>query len=159
MLIVATSGSYAANSADAPVDNRSTYHINDDVDLIYVSKTKYPKARVVIQLLYPQLVNNNDETDDNMAMNSQNSSSQHVDAFNQLVTHVIQEEVDHFTKQSDQQFYHQKTLAKDKVRNRLAIDYSSAIINLEEDPLISVRFIIQGYATGMKQPYGMPLVS
>src|SRR5687768_7811485 len=40
---------------DSPVDNKSTYHLSDAIDLIAKTDVRYDKPRVVIRLAYPYL--------------------------------------------------------------------------------------------------------
>lgn len=161
MLLTLTSPLFAGSGEDSPVDNKSTYHISDSIDLVSANDIQYEKPKVVIKLVYPKFSNSNDsdvsaentDTPTNTPSEPAGSSSIIIDAFNQAVTKVIREEITAFKQQvADAQTY-QHTLEKSKVKNRLSVDYSSAIINLEEKPLISIRFIIQGYATGMAHPY------
>jgi hypothetical protein len=161
MLLTLVSPIFAESNDDSPVDNKSTYHITDSIDLITANDVQYEKPKVVIKLVYPKFSNSNDshiiaentDTPTNTPSEPAGSSSIIIDAFNQAVTKVIHEEITAFKQQvADAQTY-QHTLDKAKVKNRLSVDYSSAIINLEEKPLISIRFIIQGYATGMAHPY------
>jgi len=144
---------------DSPVDNKSTYHLSDSVDLISKSDVQYDKPRVVIRLAYPKLANsfgsnmNTDNIDDPMKTDTTNNvdpSNNVVDTFNTEITRIINEEIEHFKQKIAESG---NTAGESKPRNRLAIDYSSAIVNLETQPIISIRFIVQGYVAGLKQPY------
>ncbi len=159
MLLTLSFSALAESVDDSPIDNKSTYHISDKIDLISASDVQYPKPRLIVKLVFPRLSNSDDSepsaenTDSPDAPQAADNTSLTVDAFNQLVTKTVNEEIDSFKqKMADAQAY-QKTLDKTKVKNRLTIDYSSAIINLDHDPIISIRFIIQGYATGMAHPF------
>lgn len=120
------------------VDNKSTYHLGDDIDLVSTSDVKYYKPRIIIKMIYPRLtsVENKEKTI----------------VFNEQVKKILNEEIAMFKKKVAEKQEYQKTLEKSKVRNRLTIDFNSAVVSLEDRPIISVRFIIQGYITGMKNP-------
>lgn len=162
MMLTLSSLAAAETTDDSPVDNKSTYHISDSIDMISASDVQYEKPRIVIKMMFPRLGNSNDSDQSSEVSNTENSNTStdtrdntsiKIDSFNQLVTKVINEEINGFKQRvTDAQSY-QQTIDKTKIKNRLTIDYSSAVINLEENPLISIRFVIQGYVTGMKQPF------
>ncbi len=141
---------------DTPVDNKSTYHISDTIDLVTKTDVQYEKPRITIRLVYPSM-NANDEriaiSDETIDKTTGNVGDSKVDIFNRDVTDIIHQEIKTFQQRVAEAGGYQGTIDKSKVRNRLSIDYSSAIVNLEREPIISVRFIIQGFMTGMKQPF------
>lgn len=142
--------------SDSPVDNKSTYHITDTIDLVTKADVQYEKPRITIRLVYPSM-NGNDEriaiSDETIDKTTGNVGDSKVDIFNRDITDIIHQEIKAFQQKIAEAGGYQGTLEKTKVRNRLSIDYSSAIVNLERDPIISIRFIIQGFMTGMKQPF------
>lgn len=129
---------FAKAEEDFSVDNKSTYHLGDDIDLVSTSDVKYYQPRIIVKMIYPQLtsVENKDKTE----------------VFNEQVGLILKEEIDYFKQKVNEQQEHQKTVEKSKIRNRLTIDFTSAVVSLEDRPIISVRFIIQGYITGLKNP-------
>ena len=161
-LLVAASWACAQSTDDSPVDNKSTYHISDAIDLVSATDTKYDKSRIIIKMVFPRLNNSDDSESMNKFDDSDTSKADatppsstglETDAFNQLITSIINEEITYFKQKVGDAADFQKTVDKTKIRNRMTIDYNSAVINLEEQPLISIRFIIQGYVTGMAHPY------
>ncbi len=158
----------AANAVeDSPVDNKSTYHIGENIDLVSAHDIQYEKPKIMVKMVFPRLSSSietvkptTDKTNqDDVITGSNNETPVEatddiiINAFNEAVTKIINEEVVSFKQRvADAQDY-QKTLEKSKVKNRLTIDYNSAIINLDEAPIISIRFIIQGYMTGMAHPF------
>jgi hypothetical protein len=158
----------AANAVeDSPVDNKSTYHIGENIDLVSAHDIQYEKPKIMVKMVFPRLSSSietvkptTDKTNqDDVITGSNNETPTEatddiiINAFNEAVTKIINEEVVSFKQRvADAQDY-QKTLEKSKVKNRLTIDYNSAIINLDEAPIISIRFIIQGYMTGMAHPF------
>ncbi|HTM63119.1 MAG TPA: RsiV family protein [Gammaproteobacteria bacterium] len=151
-----------AEIEDSPVDNKSTYHISDNIDLVSAHDTQYAK-KVVIKMVYPRLssndntevirneIKNND--DDQMPADNEISPSSSVNSFNEQVTQLINEEIKIFKQKVADARDYQAKLESSKVKNRLAIDYNSAIINLDESPIISIRFVMSGYVTGMEHPF------
>ncbi len=122
-------------------DDRQTYHLSDAVDLITQQKVDYDKPRIVIREVYPELQNFDAE------------EQQGVDGFNHRVSNIITEEADQFKSGVTKTRDYQLTLPKSKVKNELAIDYNVSAIKSGANLIISVRFSIQGYATGMAHPY------
>ena len=145
---------------DSPVDNKSTYHLTDSIDLIAKSDVRYDKPRVVIRLSYPYLAENiaadispmmkDDPAIKENGVDPVASSGSLAMTFNEEATKMINEEIRFFKDKVAQAGVAAKP---SKTRNRLTIDYSSAIVNLEKQPIISVRFIIQGYVNGTKEAY------
>lgn len=140
----------AANANDdSPVDNKSTFNISHQIDLVFARDIQYAKPHVMIKMVFPRLV---DEAAKSHS-NSTDDSSYNINVFNEEVARLLKEEIDHFKKRVADSQNFQKKVEASKIRNRLTIDYNSAIINLEDKPIISIRFIIQGYITGMTHPY------
>lgn len=154
-----------AEIKDSPVDNKSTYHINDKIELISAHDIQYEKPKIMIKMVYPKLsgddsdqeavkkiVDNDDGSDENKIAQEISPRSS-VNAFNEEVTKVITEEINYFKQRVGEAQDYQQTLDKSKVKNRLTIDYNSAVMNLEDQPIISIRFVMQAYVTGMAHPY------
>lgn len=157
-----------AEVEDSPVDNKSTYHISENIDLISAHDIQYEKPKIMIKLVFPRLSTsngsseevvkknvdeNNDPDSEAFVANEVVTSSDSVNAFNEQITQIIKEEIGYFKDKVADANSYQATLDKAKVKNRLTIDYNSAVINLEDDPLVSIRFVIHGYVTGMPHPY------
>lgn len=147
---------------DSPVDNKSTYHINENVDLVAAHDIQYEKPKIMIKMVFPRLSstdnavhNSKNNEDDNEFEDSFNESniSTSVNTFNESVAQIIKEEIGYFKEKVAAAEDYQKTLEKSKVKNRLTIDYNSAIMNLDAMPIISIRFVMQAYITGMAHPY------
>lgn len=154
-----------AEIIDSPVDNKSTYHLNDKIELISAHDTQYEKPKIMIKMVYPKLSGDdsddevvkktadNDNGSDENNITQEASPRSSVNAFNEEVTKIITEEISYFKQRvADAQDF-QQTLDKAKIKNRLTIDYNSAVMNLEDQPIISIRFVMQAYVTGMAHPY------
>jgi hypothetical protein len=170
LLAAFTTCTYAEVNDDSPVDNKSTYHITNAIDLVSATDIQYEKPKIMIKMVFPRLTNSDDSdttltaskgnedlsnpANDNESTNtSSNHTSSAVDAFNQQMTKVINEEIAYFKQKVAEADTYQKTLEKSKVKNRLTIDYNSAVINLEEEPIISIRLVVQGSITGIAHPF------
>ena len=152
---------------DSPVDNKSTYHISDNIDLVAAHDIQYEKPKVMIKMVFPRLhttdpgeviADNTDaentENSDTSSFNKEaNNSSIITNTFNEAVAGVLKEEIGYFKQKVTDAADYQKTVEKSKVKNRLTIDYNSALLNLSKQPIISIRFIMQGYITGMAHPF------
>jgi hypothetical protein len=157
----------AETSDDSPVDNKSTYHISDNIDLVTAHDVQYEKPRIVIKLVFPRLSSSDDsgtpvassDTMDNGADNNDKATGTNMagvdktNAFNEQVTAIIKEEISHFKQVVTDAHDAQQTMEKTKIRNRLAIDYNSAIVNMDAEPIISIRFIVQGYVSRTAHPF------
>lgn len=137
----------AKSKEDSPVDNKSTYHISDNIDLVTTTDIKYTLPRTVIKLTYPRLTSSDDSA------NQEENSNLRINAFNEQVARIINEEVTDFKNKVQEAAEAQKSLPKSKIKNRLTVDFNSAIINLDDQPIISIRFVAQGYVAGMKEPF------
>lgn len=119
-------------------DDKKVYHIFEGIDLISQQKVTYDKPRIVIRTVYPEL---------------QSADGEAPDHFNQLVQNIVSEEVDHFKSIVVKAANYQQTLPKSKIKNDLTVDYSAATVKSGQNLILSVRFSIQGSATGMAHPY------
>lgn len=151
LTVLLAGNAHSLTREDSPVDNKSTYHISDNVDLVTTTDMQYGSKKMTIKLVYPRLANSDDSADDNNI--DMNDSSSKINAFNEQVTRVINEEIARFKEQVASQDSVQSAMNKDKIKNRLTIDFSSAVINLDEQPILSIRFVAQGYISGMKKPF------
>lgn len=130
--------------ADELTDNRSrdenrTYHLYDDINMIATIDVSYDKPRIIYHAVYPQL---RSETE-NVAAN----------AFNLMVSDIVQEEMAHF-KIVVQQFQNTPiNLPKEKIRHDLYIDYDTSFINTKHHHIASIRFTFQGLISGRTEPY------
>lgn len=143
---------YCLTKVDSPVDNKSTYHISNNVDLVTTTDMQYGPKKMTIKLVYPRLASSDDSNSENVT-ESVDDSVLKMNSFNEQVTRVINEEIARFKEQVANYADVQKTMDKSKLKNRLTIDYSSAVVNLDDQPILSIRFVAQGYVSGMKQPF------
>lgn len=126
---------------DSGVERQQIYHIYHDVDLIPTTKVNYGKPNSVIKSIFPVLTSD--------------EQSENVEKFNQLVQVLIQEEIDDYKKRVAEQSPNRKNLPK-KIANSestLNIDFDSSTVNTNGNPIISVRFSVEGYIVGMAHPY------
>ncbi len=136
-----------ANDADDTADNSSidrtpVYRIDHHLEL--TSETTYHNNKKMnIKSVYPQLSNDafNEEDEEN------------VDHFNQLITEIVQDEITKFKNQSNNLHFSKHNMPKSLPKSSLFIDYDTSVIKSEEDHLISIRFTMQAYITGMAHPY------
>lgn len=141
MCLFATTTVFAEEPADddSGIDNPHVYHLKGDIDLTSTDKVEYDKPKIVAKIVYPVL--------------SSEESPEDIQAFNEAVDRIVKEEISLFKKNvADAQSY-QATLAKSQIHNNLNIDFDSATLNLTQDPIISIRFIIDGSITGQAHPY------
>lgn len=130
---------YAEDNDDSGIDDQHVYHVYADVDLISMNKIQYAKPKIIVKMVYPRL--------------SSDSGSESIDAFNDLVEKTVREEVNLFKKQVADTHEYQKNIPNSELKNNLSIDFDSSIVNTNNNPLISIRMVIQGYITGMAHPY------
>lgn len=128
------------NDDNTAADDKQIYEINNQTIMISTLKFQYGRPRIVIKSIYPQLESHSD--------------NQTVEDFNQLVNDIVQDEITAF----------KNILAKNKIAldngpknanktlNNLYIDYNASIIRFE-NPIISIRFTIQGSMVGAAHPY------
>ena len=132
---------FADNSDDdSAEDKKQIYHITKDISLIPTVKIQYDKPRVVAKAVYP-LIESDMATDDN------------IDNFNRIIDSLIQEEISNFSKQVKNNQDVQANLDRSKIKNDLNIDFDASIVNTNKNPIVSIRFTIQGYIAGMAHPY------
>ncbi|SRR5579883_8154 len=112
-------------------DRQQIYHINDDVDLMPTLKIYYARPSITVRATVPQLLSD--------------SNDENVDAFNQLVADTVKEEMVEFKKQVADN--------GSTKRNDLAIDFDASVINMANEPLISIRFTVHAMMNGMGPPY------
>jgi len=120
-------------------DDQQIYFMYGDVDLQTTLKYQYPKARMMIKTVYPQLIS---ETPDDT-----------IDNFNNLVVQVLQTETDDFKAKVAAAKSSQDKLPKAVTKNELYIDYDSSFINTKEEHILSIRFTIAGIIGGSAHGY------
>lgn len=167
LILTITLAPAAYATEDSPVDNKSTYHISDNIDLISAHDIQYEKPKVMIKMVFPRLsaingsseittkkISDSEQSESEMAIaNEVVTSGDSANAFNEQITQIIKEEIGYFKDKVAEAQSYQQTLNKAKIKNRLTIDYNSAVVNLDDAPLISIRFVVHGYVTGMPHPY------
>lgn len=107
--------------------------INSNISIL--STTRYQESlhpRLFIKMIYPVLIS---ETEPNDI----------VDFFNQQISSILDTKIKYFKRNLPE-----NNDRKDKKQNRLFIDYSAAILNIKNNPLISVRFAIQTFPLEQK---------
>jgi len=112
---------------------------DDFANISLISAKKYlgnAKQKLNIEILYPYLPN---ESFDNNPTNT----------FNDVIEDALQQEVTSFKEMAKEN----KGEARRPTANALNIDYNSAIIKPSHHAVISVRFNIEGYVSGMAHPY------
>lgn len=105
-------------------------HIEEEVrkinsNISFLSNTRYQetaKPRLFAKIIFPILLS---KTEPNPA----------VDFFNQQVNALIENEVQTFKKSLPP--------TKGKAQNRFFVDYSSVILTIKNNPIISIRFVFQ----------------
>ena len=138
---------FAANTFAEDVDSgedsgkvkQQIYHVFGDVDLLPTTDIQYAKPRIVIKSIFPKIVS---ETPD-----------EYIDDFNQLVRDLISDEVKDFKTIVADNKDIQSTLLKSQIKNELTIDFDASVANTADIPLISIRFSVSGYSSGMAHPY------
>lgn len=125
---------------DSGTDTKhQVYHVYENIDLVPTPKIVYEKPRIVAKINYPLLTSE--------------LENEHVSQFNALVDELIKSEVASYKKQVQEIQSYQSTLPKDQIKNDLTIDFDASVVNTTEKPIISIRFSIQGYMTGMAHPF------
>ena len=100
---------------------------------------QYDKPRIVVKAVYPVI--------------SSDTQDENIDSFNQLVADIIRDEIAHFREKVIANQSAQTNTPHEKIKNDLAIDFNTAVIKTEGDPIISIRFTIQGRISGVAHPY------
>jgi hypothetical protein len=134
----------ASNASDDPTgkDDPKVSHLYDDIDLVPTIKFDYAK-KVMIKSVFPQLEANGEE-----------EAPAGINDFNAAVTEIVQGEIHAYKDKVKDLQPLQLTFTQTSVKNDLYIDYdTSAFRATEDDHLISIRFTIQGFITGMAHPY------
>lgn len=124
---------------DSGIEKQKIYPVYEDVMLVPSVKVDYAKPRIVVKATYPRL------TSERINIR--------VETFNDLVNGLIKAELASFKKAVQENQPLQSHLPKKKIRNDLTIDFVTAVVNTQDKPLVSIRFNIQGYITGMPHPY------
>ncbi|OGT36085.1 MAG: hypothetical protein A3F11_05595 [Gammaproteobacteria bacterium RIFCSPHIGHO2_12_FULL_37_14] len=132
---------FADDEEDSGVEKQQIYHIYNDVDLIPTTQLRYSKPKIVIKSIFPVLTSE--------------EQSENVEKFNQLVQSIIQEEIADYKKRSADLLPSRNNLPKSVSANEstLDIDFDSSIVNTNGNPIISIRFSVEGYIAGMAHPY------
>lgn len=132
---------WADNSDDSTgKDETQVFHINDGLDIVSTLKFAYGKPKIVVKAVYPQL-----ETDRDMIDG--------INTFNETVTDLIEKEIEQYKSVVAANESTQKTDTKEDAKNNLYIDYDTSTIKSDHDHILSVRFSMQGYVTGIQHPY------
>jgi len=136
---------YAANSNDADGEydshrpKKKIYTIADDVILTPTANVQYDKPRIIVKAVYPVI--------------SSGTPDENIDSFNLLITDLIRQEAENFREKVLANQAAQINYPKDKVKNEIDIDFNTSVVNTEDDPIISIRFSIQGNIVGLAHPY------
>lgn len=133
---------FAADDEDSGIENRQVYHVYKDIDLIPDTYIQYGKPKIVVKTIYPLLTSDEE--------------NESVNKFNQLVHDLIHKEITNFKKNLSEVLANQKDIPKSllqKAENNLDIDFDSSIININSKPIVSIRFIVNGYIVSMAHPY------
>jgi hypothetical protein len=142
ILIITISTSFARNDSandDRAHSKKPIYHVYDDVDLIPSTRLDSNKSpKMSIKIVYPKL-----EAD------SDNSG---VDGFNSAVNETVSQLTIDFKNEVMDNASRQTDLPKELRKNTLSVDYNSSVITANQDHIISVRFRIQSYISGMSHP-------
>lgn len=121
-------------------DRAKIYHVYDDIDLVAKIDFQYDRPRVIIKTVTPFLSSDvNDDTN--------------VQYFNQAVHDIISDEAEKFKAKVAENQTFQKKLPKKNISNKLFIDFDTAAIDSGKNHIISIRFSVQGYITGLAHPY------
>ncbi len=129
------------NDDNTGTDDTQVYEINQETIMVSKLRFEYDRPRIVVKLIYPQLESHAD--------------NQSVEDFNKLVNNALKEEIASFKL-----ILEKNKLALDngpknanKTLNNLYIDYNASVIRLGDEPIISLRFSIQGSMVGAAHPY------
>lgn len=114
-------------------------HIYGDVDIVSTYKIEYGSPRIVIKSIFPQL--ESDEQTDN------------INGFNQLIDDFVKDKIASFTSDVEKSDVYATGVSREKIRNDLFLDYSASFIKSGKEPILSIRFILQGYIVGQAHPF------
>lgn len=124
---------------DSGADDKHVYHVYEDIDLVSTAKVQYGKPKLIMKITYPRLTGE--------------TSPDTVDQFNELVSAIIKEEIAAFKQQVQEHQDAQQQTEKSELKNDLTIDFDSSTINMNDKPIMSIRFKVQAFITGMQRPY------
>jgi hypothetical protein len=124
---------------DKGLEDNMTFHVYDDVDLVSTLKFEYGKPRIIIKSVYPQLASE--------------TSREGVDIFNDLSLQIVKDEISRYRSLVKDSASHQNKMNKKTITNNLYIDYNTSYLKPARDHIISIRFSVQGFIGGKKQPY------
>jgi uncharacterized protein DUF3298 len=141
LFLLTLSCATAADMADIDksLEDSLTFHVYDDVDLVSTLKFEYGKPRIIIKSVYPQLASE--------------TMREGVDAFNAISLQTVKDEITRYRSLIKEYAPLQSKMNKKTIVNNLYIDYNTSYIKPARDHIISVRFSVQGYVGGKKQPY------
>jgi hypothetical protein len=141
--VAAIMPAFAEDNDEASDDNggrkEKIYPIVDDVLLKPTVSVQYDKPRIVVKSVYPVI--------------SSDTQDENIDHFNQLVSDVIRYETGSFRDKVLTNQSAQTNIPHDKIKNDLAIDFNTSVIKTEGDPIVSIRFTVQGRIAGVSHPY------
>ncbi|MFZ2314872.1 MAG: RsiV family protein [Gammaproteobacteria bacterium] len=129
------------NDDNTATDDKQVYEINSQTIMISTLKFQYGRPRIVVKSIYPQL--------------ESHSENQTVDDFNRLVTDTVQDEIAAFKMvlAKNKAVLENGPQNPNKTLNNLYVDYNASVIRFDENPIISIRFTIQGSMVGAAHPY------
>ncbi len=135
---------YADDTDDSSDDSghsskEKIYTIADDVEMKPEVKITYDKPRIVVKAVYPSIFS---DTED-----------EHIDTFNQQINAIIVDEIANFRARVLDNVNAQSALPRSSVKNDLVIDFNASAINTNDNPVVSIRFTIQGAIAGVSPPY------
>ena len=138
-LLAANTNFAASNIEDANKDEGKSFRVFEGVDLVSTLTFQYARPRIVAKSVFPQL--------------RSDSANEPIDGFNQLVTDFVQQKVDEFKLNVSQNQAPKQKLPKSIFKNDLYIDFATSFVQSGNDPIISIRFNIQGNIAGLAHPY------
>lgn len=128
-----------AEDEDSGMEESTTFHVYDDVDLVSTLKFEYGVPRIVIKSVYPQLA----------------SETEHggIYRFNEIAMEIVKSEIANFRSKVKENSALQKKFPKKEISNNLYIDYNTSYLKSKGDHIISIRISAQGYISGLPHPY------
>jgi hypothetical protein len=142
-------------------DDAQVYRLFNNLNLVTNMKTRSGKdPKFFIKSVFPQLENDNiaarelDERNLDNAPSSETEEYGSIKYFNKLVNDLLQEEIATFRSNVSQNQTYLDKMPKDVPRsNNLYIDFDTSFIRADKNPILSIRFTIQGYIAGMAHPF------
>lgn len=119
----------AKSDDDTGSDDKQVYTIDEDTELVSTLKISYDKPSIVVKSIYPRLISY--------------APNQAVDDFNDLVKEFIRDQIKEYKTRLEQRADELNNEPK-KTLNNLYIDYSASIIKSDGNPILSIRFNVQG---------------